>query len=320
VDTVPGEAKDKSNVNRDASEIGKPWFSGRTVEVLIYKINRRPMTGDPSLFKAPEDLLAHIKSVLEKGEPATSGRNPKRTWQIGNLEYDHKRREFTGHLGWARTAEALSQSWDPINQMWIDKVVEREDSAVAPLVFIEKGRLLGILKHPTFTTEIVLDKVLTEIFNRGERNSGSYATAWDIEPVGDEHEFLTWMSDLDQLTSLTLTFQRPNPDGEELFNDLFARLDALRAKSITEKYTALDREEGLDRQAISNDKTSQGFIRAAMIAFGRVLARGNKDGARVKYDQRESVLRAPITDVGDDWNTATTNVLRAVRNIGKEQD
>lgn len=303
-----------------SEQLEKPWFSGRDVEVLIYKVNRRPLKGDPTLFKAPDDLLAHIKKVLAMGQSGFSGRNPKRTWHIGNLTYNEETREFTGFLGWARTADALGQTWDAKSQMWESKIIEREDSAVAPLVFLEDGRLMGIMKHPSFTTEVVLDKVLTQIFNRGEQKAGLHATDWSVEPVGNENEFLSWMASLDQLTSLTITFQRPNPDGESAFKPQFERLDALRAKSITEKYVARSNTEGLDRAALARDKNAQGLIKAAMKAFGHVIAQGFKDGIRDKYNQREEVLRTTIPDVSTDWDAATDSVLNALRNLkGKKK-
>ena len=90
-------------------------------------------------------------------------------------------------------------------------MVSKDDSGVAPIAFDAKTRVLGVLKHPSFTTEAVLAKVLTQILNRGEELTDFPTTQWSVEPLGDVSEFYSWLKRVDQLLVLRLVFKRPNP-------------------------------------------------------------------------------------------------------------
>lgn len=292
---------------------GQLWFAKPGQEVLFYRINRRPIGGDPSLFHPDPDLLRHLERVLEPAEPGTSGTQYKRTWQLGDLRFNRERGTFTGRLGWARSGETMGQVWDADQHRWLDRVVAKDDSAVSPVAFSANGRILGVLKNPSFSTESVLGDVLTQILNRGEHQSEFATTEWSVEPLGDPQEFYEWLDDLDQLLILRMVFARPNPDGEEQFQELFERLDAYEAEQIKEEIRARDQTTGLKKAAVKEDPTTQGFMVAALrYAFGRVWAKGKKRGRTVHYDQRKQVARTSIDIVGSDWETATHSVLGAV--------
>lgn len=297
----------------EKSASGQLWFAKQGQEVLFYRINRRPIGGDPSLFQPDPDLLGHLERVLEPSEPATSGTQYQRTWRLGDLSFDRERGTFTGRLGWARSGEAVGQAWDDEQHSWMDRVVARDESAVSPVAFTSNGRILGILKNPSFSTESVLGDVLGQILNRGERQTDFPTTEWSVEPLGDSQEFYEWLDDLDQLLILRMVFERPNPDGEEQFQELFERLDAYEADQIKEEIRARDETTGLKKDVVKNDPTTQGFMIAALkYAFGRVWAKGKKRGRTVHYDQRKQVARTSIDIVGSDWETATSSVLGAV--------
>ncbi|MDZ8202081.1 hypothetical protein RZO50_11190 [Microbacterium sp. SSW1-59] len=289
------------------------WFAKPGQEVLFYRINRRPIGGDPSLFHPDPDLLGHLERVLEPAEPATSGTQYKRTWRLGDLRFNRERGTFTGRLGWARSGEAVNQSWDEEQHSWMDRLVARDESAVSPVAFSSDGRILGVLKNPSFSTESVLGDVLSQILNLGERQTEFATTEWSVEPLGDSQEFYEWLQDLDQLLTLRMVFERPNPDGEEQFQELFERLDAYEADQIKEEIRARDETTGLKKEAVQEDPTTQGFMVAALrYAFGRVWAKGKRRGRTVHYDQRKQVARTSIDIVGSDWETATSSVLDAV--------
>ncbi|UAJ81237.1 hypothetical protein IT072_09790 [Leifsonia sp. ZF2019] len=305
--------------NNSAAAASEPWFSKPNVDVLFYRVNRRPIGGDPSLFDPPPDLLDHLRRVLAVSAPGHSGRKYRRTWQLGSLEFDEQAGTFTGRLGWARSASVLGQVWDSETHEWRDRLVPKDDSAVAPVAFSLNGRILGVLKHPSFTTEAVLDDVLTEILNGGERQMEFPTTSWGVEPLGDQGDFYAWLDSVDQLLLLRLVFERPNPDGEPEFDALFARLDRYEADQIKEEIRARDQTSGLQKEAVKNDPTTKGFLVAALDhAFGRIWAKGKRNGRAATYDQRQRVQRLSIDDVGSDWNTATEAVLDAVSKRGLE--
>lgn len=295
-----------------------PWFAKDGADLLYFKVNRRPVGGDPNLFEPEADLLTHIERVLSYYATATTGRNPKRQWRLGNLNIDRDAGVFTAQLGWLRTDETVRPAWDEERSQWVDHLVEQAEGAVAPIAFTLDKSTLGVLKHPSFTTETVLDDVLSEIFNKGEMETGFPRVVWGVAPLGDEEDFYGWLEDVDALLSLTMTFERPNPDGEPEFAFLFERIDELRAEYITERIAARDKDEGLDKDALTKDRTTRGFIAAAMSAFGKLRATGRIDGHKVKYDQRSEVMRERL-DVGTDIETATQAVLEAVARKGQER-
>ncbi|MFS0866049.1 hypothetical protein AB3M83_01785 [Microbacterium sp. 179-B 1A2 NHS] len=191
---------------------------------------------------------------------------------------------------------------------------------MSPVAFHARSRVLGILKHPSFTTEPVLAKVLTHILNEGEMSQALPTTEWSVEPLGDVSEFYGWLKKVDELHVLRTVFKRPNPDAEESFQELFDRLEALHADQIRQELRASDKSAGLNKKAIESDEQTQGFLTAALqFAFGHVWAKGRKRGKVVRYDQRRQVLRASVEDVGGTWDDAAETVLRAVERRGTKQ-
>jgi hypothetical protein len=272
------------------------------------------------LFQPPEDLLADLRDVLSRAGSVITGRNHQRLWRIGNIEIDELQRTMSGQIGWERISEALASAWDESLQRWVEDVVVRNESAVSPFAFIEAGHYLGVLKHPSFTTERMVPFVLRRLLNVGELSKDLPVTDWDVEPVGNREEFIAWLDSVDQLEELSLVFRRPNPDGEADFQWLSERLDRLQASSISETLRARDAGVGLDKAAIKADATTNSFISAAMAAFGYVRGKGKKNGKATKYDQRQHVMRTRVESVGSDWDGATARVLGAVRDVVKSRE
>lgn len=295
------------------------WFDRDDVEVLMYRINRRPIGGDPSLFEPNPDLLADLEAVLAADVAVESGRKHKRQWRLGDVRIDDSERTMRARLGWYRADLKPGNVWDPTARAWIDHLVPREDSAVVPLAFSLKGRVLGVAKHGSFTTEGTVDTVLTKMLNEGERAKSLPLTEWAVEPLGDEQGFYSWLGSIEQLLRLTFVFERPNPDGLAEFQALFDRLDRYEAKSIREEIIARDHRRGLDKSQVTHDPSTRAFIAAAMHAFGRIGARGVREGKRVIYDQRKHVLRRTVDLVGADWDDAIEKVLDAVERVGDEK-
>lgn len=291
------------------------WFAGRELPVLVYKVNRRPMGGDPQLFEPPPDVLDHLLGTLRRvRQPVRSGRRFRREWRIGNLAQDSNEGSLTGMIGWSRSGEVLSNVWDEETQEWTDVVVPNELSGVAPFAFLREERLLGVLKHPSFE-ERTIQWVLTEMLVRGERQSNLPTVNWAVEPVGDPREFEQWLNEAETVAELKFVFERPNPDAEDAFEELFARLDRLEAEKIRETITARDKQAGLNKEGLRADRTTQAFITAAMAAFGFVVGTAYRGTRKVVYDQRSQALREPIQSVAPDWPSATEQVTEAVRRV-----
>ena len=285
------------------------WFAGRDVDVILFRVNRRSDT----LFQPPLDVLEHMRVVLRTPRTVETGKRFKRQWRAGNKVFDSAAGTLTGMIGWARSAEALSTTWDEQTQSWIDSVVPENISAVAPFAFDSRRRYLGVLKHSSFTEQNIVE-VFTSLLNAGERETGiPPATDWAVEPIGDEQEFYHWVDLTDRILAVDFVFRRPNPDAEEAFQELFERLDAHDAKQIYEKIVARDRRRGLRKDALRTEPTTRGFIAAAMSAFGYVVGTGIKAGKQVKWDQRRRAARGRLEHVATAWDSATDQVLDAVR-------
>ena len=301
-------------LSSDGELAAEPWFAKSNIDLLFYRVNRRPIVADPTFFEPEPDLLGHLRRILNYAEPGHSGRKNRREWRLGSLVFDDMGRTFVGKLGWAKSAAALGQAWDSESHEWVERLVPKEDSAVAPVAFDATGRVLGILKHPSFaTTERVLHDVISEILNGGERREDVPTALWSVEPLGDSGEFSAWLDQVDQLLLLRMIFERPNPDGEEAFEELFGRLDRYHADQIKEEIRARDPANGLRKEEVWEDHTTRGFLSAALDhAFGRIWAKGRRGGRDTVYDQRAKVLRQSIDFVGVDWDTATETVLNVV--------
>lgn len=292
-------------------DVHLPWFAGKTVDVLLYKINRRPPGTEAFLVDPPQDVIEHLMIVLDLARTVESGRRYKRTWRIGNKSFNREKGEVSGRLGWSRAEDALSSSWDEADQAWVEQLVASDTVATAPFVFVADGRFLGVLKHSSFS-ETTVSAVFRDFLNDGERARDVPTTDWDVEPIGDEEEFYEWLSDADRVTSVDFVFKRPNPDAEREFEELFARLDELEARQIRETVVARDQARGLNKQALRTEPVSRSFIAAAMAAFGYVVGRGFIGNRKVKYDQRKHGARERLENVSGSWDGALDEVRGAV--------
>jgi hypothetical protein len=95
----------------------------------------------------------------------------------------------------------------------VDRQVASEISSVGPFAFVVDGRVLGVLRHSSFS-EITIASVFKEFLNRGEQARPVPTTDWDVEPIGDEQQFYEWVDSTDRVDSVELVFKRPNPDAE----------------------------------------------------------------------------------------------------------
>src|SRR5260370_26344835 len=111
------------NEHKNGSDEERPvrhWWADREVDVLLYRMNRRPPVAGETLFGQPHDLLAHIEEVLTLAQGTVeTGRRFKRQWRIGNKVFDHVAGTFTGIVGWARSGTTWSSFWDDESQAWV---------------------------------------------------------------------------------------------------------------------------------------------------------------------------------------------------------
>jgi hypothetical protein len=306
-----------SNINGVGEAADSHWFSDKPQDVLIFKINRRPIASSAlQVFDPPEDVYEHLKQTLKTKYVVRSGRSHQRNWRVGQLKFNDERREVTGQIGWTREAEQVENYWDEESQSFLEKWGVHEDSAVAPFSILAEGELVGVLRHSSFSTVDTVNKMFQQILNDGEREAERTTTIWNVDAMGDSEGFEDWFESMDQVLNLTLVVKRPNPDGAAEFEAVERRLEAVQAELIQEHLVARDKEVGLDKAGVRNDRTIQSFITAALRSYGYVKGKGRKNGRTQKYNQTDSdQLKETIDNVGSDWETATERVLQALRRV-----
>lgn len=294
------------------------WFADKDLDVLLFKVNRR-VQGRGTLFEGamreaqPDDALQHVHENLTLWQPqAESGRRHKRNWQVGNLSRSHEGDVLVGRVGWQRSGQAIATVYDLNNQQWIDQQVPDDVSAVSPFALIADGRILGVLRHTSFSGT-VLAKVFTDLLNSAERQREFSTTDFDVEPIGDSQEFFGWVDTVDRVTKVEFAFKRPNPDAEDSFRELFDRQEAYQADEIREIIKSSGPDQGLNKTAFHTDRVANMFLAAAMAAYGYVTASGQRNGRPTRFDQRANVAKEAIAAVGDSWEAATAEVVEATR-------
>jgi hypothetical protein len=289
-----------------------PWFAGKDLPVWIYRVNRRPAG---SLFDEPlPDVLDALSANLLAAPEGRTGTRYQREWRVGNVETNAAERGLTGRIGWSRSGEQTTNVWDENDRAWTDTVVPSKTSAAAPFWFDADRRYLGILRHPSFDPPII-SSVLEKMLNLAEarRNDGFANVTWAVDAVGDTSEFRSWLDRTDAVTFVEFVFERPNPDAEEEFQDLFDRLNRLEAEKITERVVAQDKTAGISKSGLLHDPTVASFMAAAAAAFGYILARGRQGSRKVKFDQRRDLLTETAETVGVTWDAAEQSVRDAVK-------
>lgn len=292
------EAKDNASEEAQSGTV-EPWFAKRdSTTLLLYRVNRRPMSA-PSLFAIqPEDVLDHISEVLLFGEVVETGRSNKREWILGNRDIDLSTRTLSGQIGYERPTERSADHYDEGTKEWRDVVDVVEQTARAPFVFHADSRILGVLQHPTFS-ERTIPNVFTALLNRGEDARESRSTEWDVEPILDEIEFLEWLRHAESVEQVSFVAKLPNPSGLPEFEPVWSRLHEREAKSIREIMEARDPDRGLQR--IEEDELARAYIAMASQGFGYVKGRRKRDNRQETYDQRSQVKRHIFNELPKSW-------------------
>src|SRR4051812_25311283 len=95
-----------------------PWFAGREVPVVFYKVNRWPLAQEDLFAERIEDQLEHVALVLKPGEAVTTGRRFRRTWYVGDIHVERKRHFIVGQIGWERPDLRELGKFDPDLKSW----------------------------------------------------------------------------------------------------------------------------------------------------------------------------------------------------------
>src|ERR1035438_9622396 len=296
-------------------EARPPWFAGRPGTVLLYRVNRRPLAR-PTLGgdQEPDSVMEHIIEVLHFGQHVITGpANHQRDWILGNRNILPDRSALTGQGGWQQNDEQQTSRYVPETQEWRDELEPTERAARAPFAFDARTRVLGVLKHSSFS-EVTLPRVFQKLLREGEQEREWPSTELSVEPILDERGFLSWLSSVQSVTSITLVAEIPNPDGLEEFGPVWVEMQARRARLIRMKMLALNDAEGL--KGLEHDARVQGNLAMVRQGFGHVEAHGIRNGHETGFDQREKVVREVIDELEPTWDGAAQSVLERTRETG----
>lgn len=85
----------------------------------------------------------------------------------------------------------IATRWTKPPRQWIDVVEPVDVTGRAPFAFDANSRILGVLKHPTFS-ETTVPAVFETLLQQGEEARGLPSTDWAVEPILDDANFLQW--------------------------------------------------------------------------------------------------------------------------------
>jgi len=272
----------------------RPWFAERQVQVVNYRINRRPHPQGNLFAEHPEGFLDHLTEALLFGHEISVGKRGDRRWQLGNRRIDGRDRFLAGVIGWESEQLREEDHFDESKAEWVPSVGRTSKVSLSPFVILSEGRRLFVMKHPTFA-ETTLATVFRTILNEGEaaRETGP-TTEWDVQPMLDEIEFEEWLGEISVLDKVTFVARLPNPDAEEAFRELDEHLRQMKAGEMRHELKAADEEVGLSTD-FTADKLSSGLLEMSKRGYAAVSARAYDSASRVRrFAQRNSAKHNTI--------------------------
>jgi hypothetical protein len=281
------------------AEPDPPPFAGKPARLLVFRVNRRPLTAD-NLFAEPglpTDVFDHFLRVFAPGHPVVTGRAHQRTWRAGGLEVDHGARVLTGRLGWEPRREDVIPAWSDEDKDWSASRPSPQGGRLLPFGFDGETRLLTVLRDPK-TSPSTLAYVFERILRDNEMGLLDRTTEWSVEPVLDRQDFISWLRRVDVVTEVSFTARLPNPDPRSGYEDVAQRLVERRATSLTETIRS-DRDTGL--RDIEEDPIVRKGLAMAEDSFATVSASAVTNGAVEKWNQKDRVASVPVSAMPGDW-------------------
>lgn len=276
----------------------KPWFANREGEVVVYRVNRRPL-GAETLFPAqqPDDVFDHFTRMLAPGWEVVSGRGNQRIWRIGGVERDPASQLLTGKLGWVPRGEEVVPEWSAEDKDWLANFAAPHGGRILPFGFDGESRLLAVVRDGTSAPNTI-GAVFQKVLRENERELADPTTEWSVEPILDARDFLSWLDALDVVVSVSFTAKLPNPEPRADFADLVQRMERHHATTFTETYKSR-RAEGLT--GVEDDPDFKQAVAMGTQGFATLRGRGRVDGTITHYGQEEAVASERIEELPSTW-------------------
>ena len=154
---------------------------------------RRP---GQSLFAAGElpSFLDHLEEALLFGTPVVTGRSYQPEWLLGNREINSDYRYLSGWIGYDTTGPGRRDYYDGSTKSWATELIEEQRTAKAPFAIAAETRILGVAKHPSFSSgtlsvvfEALLDGRRTPIC-RPQLLTGQWSLCWMSQVLSNGSE------------------------------------------------------------------------------------------------------------------------------------
>ena len=286
-----------------------PWFSNRPVSVVVFRINRRPMSQGSLFGPQRESFIDHLREVLLFGHSIRVGKRGKRQWRLGNQRIDHDGRFIAGILGWETEETHQQDYFDRSSAEWVPGVGTSSRVALAPFNIEISNRRLFVVKHHSFE-ETTIATVFRELLSEGERRSSAITTDWDVQPLLDEEEFEDWLRGIAVLDKVHFVAKLPNPDAEEEFLDLVNQLREIQAGEMTHTLKAADPQIGLSKRLRQN-RITRALVHMSKQGYASISAWAHDAASKpTKYSQNNRTTRKTIHITSDDYNGARDELAR----------
>ena len=298
-----------------------PWFTERTVDVVQFRINRRPFAqGNLLATSVPESFADHLVEALLFGEPVRIGKVGDRSWRLGNRRVGRDETSVSGLIGWETEQLREEDFFDATTAQWISTVEAGNRVVIAPFVIVTSTRTLFVAKHNSYA-ESTIATVFRTLLNLGEEDSQEYSnTSWDVEPILDEEEFEDWLRHMTTLDKITFVAKLPNPDAEDAFMEAFERLDRMNAGEMRHTLKSRDPNAGLT-QDFTQDRLSHGLLEMAKRGYADLIAFARDHGSRLRrFIQKNRTRREPYEFMSGSYVDARDELVEFCLDEGDSEE
>lgn len=275
------------------------WQPGESGELLLYRVNRRPIGADSMLpEEIPDDVLDHFNRMFPNGwKVETKGGGGLRVWRSGGVEIDSAARVVTGKLGWHPAEEEAVTDYDDAAEDWVTSIEAPHGRVVLPFAFDGDTRILAVLRMGR-SRAITIGGVFETILTENECELERPTTEWSVEPILDRREFTEWLESMDVVREVEFVAKLPNPTPNPAFEDVYGRMTGHRATRLTQNFYS-NRPGGL--QKVQEDKEFAQAEAMASEGFATLKGVGEQEGRKTRYNQNEKVRRATIDHLPGSW-------------------
>jgi hypothetical protein len=279
---------------------GPLWRAGEAGEVLLYRINRRPIGQETLVVEdIPEDVLDHVYRMLPNGSKTeTWSSSGHRIWIVGGVEKDEAEGILTGKLGWVPAEQEVITDYSDEAEDWVVSIESPHGRVVMPFAFDAATRVLAVLRIGRNRANTIAG-VFETVLAANERKEDRPSTEWSVEAILDPRDFAEWLESLDVVREVEFVAKLPNPTPDPSFEEVFERMEARDATRFTQNFYS-NKSSGL--QNIRSDPEFAQAESMAKAGFANLRGTGERNGHKARYNQNERVARDRIEHLPDSWD------------------